>query len=93
MSMIQLIDTIQRSIRTNWSLPALSDFKGTTMTYADTARRIAKMHILFRAAGIRPGDKVALCAKNSAAWASAFLGTLTYGAVVVISPLPYAATR
>ena len=81
--MIQLIDTIQRSIRTNWSLPALSDFKGTTMTYADTARRIAKMHILFRAAGIRPGDKVALCAKNSAAWASAFLGTLTYGAVVV----------
>lgn len=81
--MIQLIDTIQRSIRTNWSLPALSDFKGTTMTYADTARRIAKMHILFRAAGIRHGDKVALCAKNSAAWASAFLGTLTYGAVVV----------
>lgn len=62
--MIQLIDTIQRSIRTNWSLPALSDFKGTTMTYADTARRIAKMHILFRAAGIRHGDKVALCAKK-----------------------------
>lgn len=78
-----LTGLIQRSLRDNWERPALSDFNGTTLTYGEVARRIAKMHILFKAAGIRPGDKVALCAKNSAAWASAFLGTLTYGAVVV----------
>lgn len=81
--MTRLTDTLQQSIRANWTLQALSDFNGSTMTYGDVARRIAKMHILFKAAGIKPGDKVALCAKNSAAWASAFLGTLTYGAVVV----------
>lgn len=81
--MTLLIDTLQQSIRGNWSRPALSDFGGATMTYADVAQRIAKMHILFKAAGIRPGDKIALCARNSSAWASAFLGTLTYGAVVV----------
>lgn len=81
--MTLLTDTLQQSIRSNWSRPALSDFDGATMTYAEVARRIAKMHILFRAAGIRPGDKIAICARNSSAWASAFLGTLTYGAVVV----------
>lgn len=81
--MAQLIDAIQQSFRDNWTRAALSDFKGATMTSEDVACRIAKMHILFRAAGIAPGDKIALCARNSSAWASTFLAALTYGAVVV----------
>ena len=81
--MSQLIRMLERSIRNNWDKPALSDFNGVTMTNADLAREIARMHIFFRAAGLVPGDKVALCARNSAAWAASFLGALTYGAVVV----------
>ena len=78
-----LIEAIETSIRTNWQLPALSDFNGVTLHFSDVARRIAEMHLLFKAVGLKKGDKVALCARNSASWATAFLGALTYGAVVV----------
>lgn len=78
-----LTEALETSIKKNWELPALSDFKGETMSYGDVARRIAGMHRLFDAIGLKPGEKVALCARNSAAWATAFLGALTYGAVVV----------
>lgn len=81
--MSQLIESIQRSLKDNWTRASLSDFKGETLTCGDVARRIAEMHILFRAAGVAAGDKVALCARNSSAWASTFLAALTYGAVVV----------
>ena len=53
------------------------------MQYHDVARKIAKLHILFRHSGLQPGDKVALCGRNSSAWAAAFLATITYGAVAV----------
>jgi len=81
--MAKLIENLEHSLIRNWNNAALSDFGGATMTNADLARQIARMHIFFRAAGLCPGDKVALCAKNSAAWAATFLGALTYGAVVV----------
>lgn len=73
----------QDTIRENWDLPALTDFGGATLTYKDVARKIAKLHLLFQGSGIRPGDKVVLCAKNSSMWCVAFIGTLTYGAVIV----------
>ncbi len=79
----QLIPSILDSIRANWDRPALSDFEGTTYRYKDVARHISEVRILFRAMGLRPGDRVALCAKNSAAWAVTFLAGLSYGAVVV----------
>lgn len=41
------------------------------------------MHILFQHAGIQPGDKIALCGRNSANWGATFLGVITYGAVAV----------
>lgn len=78
-----LLPAIAESIRKNWKLPALSDLNGTTLTYGALAARIGKMHLIFRAAGLKPGDKVALCARNSAHWAASFLGALSYGAVVV----------
>lgn len=74
---------IQDSIKENWELPALSDFEGETMQYRDVARRIAKLHLLFRQAGIARGEKIALCGKNSARWGVAFLACITYGAVAV----------
>lgn len=78
-----LNEYIQDSIRSNWELLALSDFNGISLQYRDIARKIAKLHILYENAGIKPGDKIALCGRNSAHWAVAFLSILTYGAVAV----------
>ena len=74
---------IERSIIENWNLDALSDYKGITLQYHDVARKIEKLHILFESSGIRKGDKIAICGRNSASWAVVFLATLTYGTVVV----------
>ena len=74
---------IIQSIRSNWELPALTDFNGVSYSYKDVARKITKIHILFRRSGLKPGDKVALCGKNSSQWAVAFMGIVSYGAVAV----------
>ncbi len=78
-----VISKIQESIRKNWDLEALTDYKGTTLHYRDLARRIAKLHILFREAGIAPGDKIAICGKNCSNWAVSCLAAITYRAVIV----------
>lgn len=74
---------IERAIIDNWDLDALTDYKGITLQYHDVARKIEKLHILFEYSDIHKGDKIALCGRNSANWAVAFLATLTYGAVAV----------
>ncbi|MBQ7042454.1 MAG: AMP-binding protein [Muribaculaceae bacterium] len=73
----------QNSIRSNWETPALTDFNGATFQYKDVARKIAKLHLLYEHCGIKPGDRIALCGRNSSQWAVAFLATVTYGAVAV----------
>lgn len=77
------IALIEQSIKTNWYLNALTDYKGTTLQYRDVARKIEKIHIILENAGIEKGDKIAICGRNSAQWAVTFLATITYGAVVV----------
>lgn len=77
------VDLIAESLKNNWDLDALTDYQGVTLQYKDVARKIEKLHILFENAGVEKGDKVALCGRNSAHWATAFLATLTYGAVAV----------
>jgi len=74
---------IESSIINNWDYDALTDFKGATLQTHDVARKIEKLHILFENSGVSRGDKIALCGRNSANWAVAFLATLTYGAVAV----------
>lgn len=71
------------SFKVNWDRPALSDYNGATISYADLARRIAHLHIFFEVCNIKKGDKIALCARNMSNWAVAYLATMTYGAVVV----------
>lgn len=78
-----LIQLIEESIRKNWNLDAMTDYKGATLQYKDVARKIEKMHILFEHAGIKKGDKIALCGRNSANWTATFLDVITYGAVAV----------
>lgn len=75
----RFVETAQQ----NWHKPALCDYKGDVFLYADVATQIAKLHIIFRKAGIKPGDKIALCAKNTARWATAYLAATAYRAVAV----------
>jgi long-chain acyl-CoA synthetase len=77
------IQLYEKSFRENWDLPALSDYNGETFTYGELARQVAKLHIIYEAAGIRKGDKIAVFGKNSAHWCISFMSVVTYGAVVV----------
>lgn len=74
---------IENSIKENWDRPALTDYKGVNCNYKDVARKIEKLHILFEHAGIKQGDKIALCGRNSTNWGIAFMAILTYKAVAI----------
>ena len=74
---------IEDAIKKNWNLMALSDFGGISFKFSEVAENIEKLHILYHSAGINPGDKIAICGKNSACWAIVFISCLTYGAVAV----------
>ena len=73
----------EQTIKDNWLLDALTDYQGFTLQYHDVARKVEKLHIMMEAAGIQKGDRIAICGRNSAHWAVAFIATLTYGAVIV----------
>ena len=79
----RFLSIIEGSVKKHWDMPAFSDYKGETFLYKDMARVMAEMHIMFEAAGIQKGDKVALVGRNSSRWGIAFFGVLSYGAVVV----------
>lgn len=78
------IKLYEQSFKDNWELPALSDYdRSNTMTYGELAEEIAKIHMLYDSLGIKPGDKIALCGKDSATWVKIFMATITYGAIIV----------
>ena len=77
------IALIERAIKEYWDQDALTDYKGATLQYKDVARKIEKLHIIFEESGVKKGDRIAICGRNSAQWGAAFLATLTYGAVAV----------
>ena len=81
--MKHFISIFNESVKSNWNSPAVTNFGGVTYTYAQMAECMAKYHILFKEAGIKKGDKVALYARNSAEWVNAYFATLTYDAVTV----------
>ena len=83
MNYVDFNSLFEQSIKANWDLDALTDYEGKTLQYNDVARKVEKLHILFENAGVVKGDKIALCGRNSAHWAVAFIATLTYGAVAV----------
>ncbi len=74
---------LEEAIKANWERPALGNYRGELFTFGDVAENIAKLHVLYEAVGLKKGDKVALCAKNSARWGIAFFSANTYEAVVV----------
>ena len=74
---------LEEAMRANWERPALGNYRGELFTFGEVATNIAKLHVLYEAAGLKKGDRVALCAKNSARWGIAFFSANTYEAVVV----------
>ena len=79
----RLIGYIEQSIRQNWEKEALSNYKEKGLSYKEIAAKILKLHIFFKDAGLREGDKIALVGRNSANWCIVYLATVTYGAVIV----------
>ena len=79
----RLIGYIEQSIRQNWEIEALSNYKEKGYSYKAIAEKILKFHILFKESGIKEGDKIALVGRNSANWCVTYLACVTYGAVVV----------
>ena len=73
----------EEAVKANWERPALGNFRGETFTFGELATQIAKFHLFFQTIGIKKGDKVALCAKNSARWGVTFFAANTYEAVLV----------
>ncbi len=76
-------ELIERAMAANWDSPAFTEYRGETVRYSDVARKIAKIHMVFEAARLKKGDRVAVVGPNSINWAVVFLATVSYGAVVV----------
>jgi len=75
---------IQDVMRTNWNGPALTDFQGThSYTYGQMAEQVERMTILFEQIGLHPGDKVAICGRNSSNWGIAYLSVAAARGIVV----------
>ena len=74
---------LEESMKANWNSPALGNYRGEVFTFGEVATNIAKLHLLYETIGLKKGDKVALCAKNSARWGIGFFSANTYEAVVV----------
>ena len=81
--MIHYYTRLETQIKANWNLKALCNYKGEHFTFGQVATQIAKFHLFFEKAGIQKGDKVAICAKNTARWGMAFFASGTYGTVTV----------
>ena len=77
------LQRLEESVKKNWERPALGNYKGETFTFGDVARQCAALHLFFREAGVAKGEKMALCAKNTARWGMSFLAGNTYEAVMV----------
>lgn len=77
------LSRLQGTVRKYWESPALCNYRGEEITFKDLAVKIEKFHIFFENIGVEKGQHIALCARNSARWASSFLAISTYGAVVV----------
>ena len=74
---------IEDVVKKGWEKPSISNYGGVTLKNCDIARNIERLHILFEKCGIKEGDNVAICARNSAEWCVAFLAISTYKAVAV----------
>ncbi len=74
---------LEETVAKHWSQKALCDYGGEAFTYANVAVGIEQFRLFLAQAGINKGDKIAICARNSARWAMTFWGINANGCVVV----------
>lgn len=68
------LSNLESTVREQWTRKALCDYNGDSFTYAQLATNVEQFNIFFTAAGIGKGEKIAICARNSARWAMTFWG-------------------
>jgi long-chain acyl-CoA synthetase len=78
-----LTQLLEGSIRKNWNMPALGNYNGELITYAEAGKKIAQLHLIFEICQVKQGEKISLVGKNSINWGITYLATITYGAVIV----------
>lgn len=81
--MIHYLEQLTSTMKAGWNEKALCNWRGDEFTFGELATQIEKFHILFDKLGVKKGDKIAICAPNTARWAVSFLAINTYEAVVV----------
>ncbi|MCQ2342451.1 MAG: AMP-binding protein [Paludibacteraceae bacterium] len=82
------LEYIQRTIRANWNEPALTDYEGDfNYSYGEVALQVRKLQLLFDQLGVHPGDRIAICGRNSSNWAVAYLA-IAASRCVAVSILP-----
>ena len=74
---------IEDVVKNGWDKPAITNYGGNSFKNCDLARNIERLHILFEQCGIKEGENIAICARNSAEWCVVFLAISTYKAVAV----------
>ena len=78
-----LVRIFENALKLNWDKPCFSDYGSDPLTFAEVAYKIKEMHAVFEVLGIKKGDKISLCGKNSTGWAIVYLSAVTCGAVIV----------
>lgn len=63
---------LEDTVRNQWHQKALCDYNGDSFSYADIAANVEKFKVFLTNAGIKKGEKIAICARNSARWAMTF---------------------
>lgn len=79
-----LVRLLENGIKNNWNSESMTDYtEGRTIMYAEVAREVAKLHVLFKNIGFEKGDKVVVVGKNGINWCITYLATISYGGVIV----------
>ena len=73
----------EQSVKACWSKTALVEYNQAGITYGELAAELEKTNLWWRAAGLLPGDKIAINARSSAGWAKTFFAAQTGGFVAV----------
>lgn len=79
-----LFTYVNQVMKNEWNHPAFTDYgENVNYTYGEVATQIEKLNLVFKACGVKPGDKIAFCGANSSHWGISFLSVLAYRAVAV----------
>lgn len=72
------------SFKSQWDQPAITDYDGDcNYTYGQVAQKVALFGALFEKLGLKAGDKMAICGRNSANWVISYLAIAAYKGVIV----------